>query len=274
MIASLFLALREGLEAALVVGIVLGALKHTGRDDLRASVWRGVIAAIGFSILGVLVLNLLGARFEGKTEQIFEGITMLSAAGLLTWMIFWMQRQGKQMQKALEAQIKQAANQTGKTAVFFLSFTAVAREGLELALFVTAIQMTGSAWLTLAGTVLGLGIAVALGWGLFTSTYRLNLQQFFRVTNVLLLLFAAGLVAHGVHEFNEAGIIPAIIDPIWDINAWLPEKSSVGMLMTALFGFNGNPSLSEFFFYTGYLIVMIFAGWNWIRPSLKNAAVN
>jgi high-affinity iron transporter len=109
----------------------------------------------------------------------------------------------------------------------------------------------------LSGALLGLATAVVLGWLLFTSTMKLSLRGFFRVTNVLLIIFAAGLVAYGVHEFNEAGLIPAIIDPLWDINPILSDKSEIGLLLKALFGYNGNPTLTEVLAYVTYLVGII-----------------
>jgi len=132
-------------------------------------------------------------------------------------------------------------------------FTAVGREGIELALFLIAAQVASEPVSTLLGTLAGLSLAIFLGYVLFTTTYRLNLQRFFQVTNILLLLFAAGLLAHGVHEFNEAGLIPAVIEHVYDINGILPEKSTVGLLLTAMFGYNGNPSLTEMLTYIIFL---------------------
>ena len=137
--------------------------------------------------------------------------------------------------------------------MFLLAFTTVAREGIELALFLIAVRVASEPVSSLLGALAGLSLAVLLGYMLFTTTYRLNVQRFFQVINFLLLLFAAGLLAHGVHEFNEAGLIPAVIEHVYDINAILPEKSTVGSLLTALFGYNGNPSLTEMLTYLIFL---------------------
>lgn len=251
MFPSYLLALREGLEAALIIGIVLGVLRKVNRIQLRSVVWMGVGGAVVVSLLGALVLNALGATFEGTAEEIFEGITMFIAAGVLTWMIFWMQRQARTIQSELEADVRRAALVGGQKALLILSFVSVVREGIELALFLTAASMTTSAQQTITGAVLGLGTAALLGWSLFASTIRLDLRRFFQVTGVLLILFAAGLVAHGIHEFNEVGWIPAIIEHVWDVNHIVDEKSTFGLVLKSLFGYNGNPSLTEIF---GYLL--------------------
>jgi high-affinity iron transporter len=122
--------------------------------------------------------------------------------------------------------------------------------------------MTSSAQETFLGVILGLATAVVLGWLLFKTTIKLDLRKFFFVTGMLLILFAAGLVAHGVHEFNELGWIPAIIDPLWDMNIILDENSNTGLLLKALFGYNGNPSLSEVLAYVGYFFAILF-GLRW-----------
>jgi high-affinity iron transporter len=277
MLPTYLLSLREGLEAALIIGIVLGALSKIRRNDLSPAVWLGTLSAVGVSILTAVLLTTFGMSLEDKAEQIFEGITMLIAAGILTWMIFWMRKQARFLKGELEAGVNKAAASTGRRAAFWLAFVAVVREGVELALFITAAffagdqtQLTTNIIQTLAGTILGLGTAALLGWTLFATTVRLDLRRFFQVTGILLILFAAGLVAHGVHEFNEVGWIPAIVEHVWDVNVILDENSLVGQLLRTLFGYNGNPSLTEMIAYFAYLVVVsIF----WRRDNTAPAKV-
>lgn len=263
MLPSYLLSLREGLEAALVIGIVLGALRKIRRTDLAPALWFGVLGAVGVSIVSAILLTMLGLSLEGSAEQIYEGATMLLAAGILTWMIFWMSGQARHLKGELEDGVNKAAASTGKKAIFWLAFVAVVREGVELALFITAAFFVGNnenvglnTIQTLAGVVLGLGTSVLLGWSLFATTVRLDLRRFFQVTGLLLILFAAGLVAHGVHEFNEINWIPSIIEHIWDFNTVINETSLMGELLKTLFGYNGNPSLTEMIGYFGYLITV------------------
>jgi high-affinity iron transporter len=258
MLASYLLSLREGIEAALIVGIVLGALRQIRREDLKPIVWLGVLSAAGISLVTAILLNLLGLSLEGAAEPIFEGLTMILAAILLTWMIFWMSRVGRTLKGRLEADVQRAAHIRSKRALFLVAFVAVLREGVELALFLTATLFASDAAQTIVGAFLGLGTAILLGWSLFATTVRLDLRRFFQVTGVLLILFAAGLVAHAVHELNEVGWIPAIIEHVWDMNHILNEKSLLGQFLTALFGYNGNPSLTEVFAYFLYFIVVFF----------------
>jgi|Deesub1362A_J573_1020465.scaffolds.fasta_scaffold07609_2 high-affinity iron transporter len=257
MIASFLIALREGLEAALIVGIALGVLVKLRRGDLRRWVWSGVAAAVLISLGVAWALNAMGASLEGPAEEVFEGIAMLLAAGVLTWMIFWMQRQGSRIQRELERDVRSAASQGQAWGLFGIAFFAVLREGIETALFLTAAAMASGSQQTLAGGLLGLAAAVAVGWLIFATTVRLNVRRFFQVTSVLLILFAAGLVAHGIHEFNEVGWVPPIIEHVWDINPILDENSTVGTLLKALFGYNGNPSLTEVIAYVLYYAVVL-----------------
>lgn len=258
MFPSYLLSLREGVEAAVLIGIVLGTLRKLNQQQLRPTVWAGTISAMFASLIAALVLFRLGANFEGRAEEIYEGVTMLFAAGVLTWMIFWMQRQARSLKPDIEQDVRRATHQSGAKALFLLAFLAVSREGVELVLFLTATSMTTSVQQTLIGAILGLGTAVLLGWLLFATTIKLNLTNFFKVTSVLLIFFASGLVAYGVHEFNEAGVIPSIIEHVWDINHILDENSTFGTLLTALFGYNGNPSLSEVLAYLAYFGLITF----------------
>jgi high-affinity iron transporter len=254
MFPSFLLALREGLEAALVIGVVLGVLKKINKTQFTLNVWLGAGTAALLSLMVALILNAIGASFEGTAEVIFEGVAMIIAAGVLTWMIFWMQRQARTMQTELEANVSRAALTQSSKALFFLAFVAVLREGIELALFLTAAAVTSSAQQTLIGGFLGLIVSAALGWLLFATTVQLNLKAFFQVTSVLLILFAAGLVAHGVHEFNEVGWIPGVIEHVWDMNHIINEVETLGLLLKALFGYNGNPSLTEIAAYILYFV--------------------
>jgi len=260
MIAALLIAFREGLEAALIVGIVLSYLKKMGYRR-RAAVWWGVASAVIVSIVAGVALQVLGVAFEGRGEQLFEGITMLLAASVLTWMIFWMQRQGRSIRTELGADVRQAVTGGRQWALFALAFVAVVREGIETALFLTAAAFSATPAQTLIGGGLGLAVAVVVGCLLFVVSVRLDVRAFFRVTSVLLILFAAGLVAHGVHELQEAGVLPMIVEHVWDINHILDERGPVGTLLKVLFGYNGNPSLLEVITYGVYFIVIGVASW-------------
>jgi high-affinity iron transporter len=256
MFPSFLLSLREGIEAALIIGIIIGALNKLHQEELKPVVWRGVAIAVVLSFVFGLGLNYLGMEFTGQLEEVFEGLAMLLAAAILTWMILWMMRHGSEIQRNLEAKTAHATLNRGGSALFILAFLAVFREGIELALFLMAARIASDPISVLVGATFGLAGAILLGWMLFATTRRLNLRQFFQTTNVLLLFFAAGLVAYGVHELNEAGWVPAVIENVWNINHIISDKSEVGLILKALFGYNGNPSLTEVLAYLSYFIVL------------------
>ena len=279
MLPTYLLSLREGLEAALIIGIVLGAVNKIRRTDLVPTVWLGALTAIGVSILTAIILTSFGMSLEDPGEAIFEGITMLIAAGILTWMIFWMGKQARFLKSELEAGVNKAAASAGKRAVFWLAFVAVVREGVELAIFITAAFFAGSRdglssdiIQTLVGTILGVGTAALLSWTLFATTVRLDLRRFFQVTGFLLILFAAGLVAHGVHEFNEVGWIPSIIEHVWNVDAVISESSLAGQLLQTLFGYNSSPALTEMITYGLYLAIVSILWRRENRPRVAAAA--
>jgi high-affinity iron transporter len=252
MLPSFLLALREGVEAALMIGIVLGVLRKLNRTELNRSVWAGAGMAGLASLLIAVMLRLIGSELEGRAEQVFEGVSMLLAAGVLTWMIFWMARQSRSHSRDLEQRVRRSLSSTSRWAIFGLSFLAVFREGMELALFLLAAGMTATAVQSILGTVLGLLSAAGLGWLFFTSTRRLPVSAFFRVTNIFLILFAAGLVAHGVHEFNEAGLIPPVIETVYNLSGILSDSSLPGQILATLFGYSSAPSLTQLLAYLIY----------------------
>lgn len=257
MLPGYLLALREGLEAALVIGIVFSVLVKMDQKKLGRAVWLGVIVGVVVSLLTALILNRIGMAFEGTGEQIFEAAAMLFAAGILTWMVFWMRKQSGVLKDRIESNVKKSIDSKGKGAIFLLAFLAVVREGIELALFLLAIRLEVNPFQTSVGVVLGLISAVLIGVFAFTSTRRLSLTRFFQATNVLLALFAAGLVGLGIHELNELGWVPAMIDPVWSLGAIVPDQSTLGQLMKAMVGYKSSPSLSMVIGYFGYFVVLM-----------------
>ena len=253
MFPGYLLALREGLEAALIIGMVLSALHKTGRRALASAIWWGVGSAALVGVGVAVLLTRWGLTLAGHAGAAFEGATMFAAAGILTWMLFWMKGHAADLQQTVAQRVAAAAGQGNARALYGLAFFAVLREGLELALFLSAAAFTSTAAQTAFGALLGLATAAGLGWALFTATLRLNLRRFFRVTTVLLFLFAAGLVANGVHEWNEIGWIPAGIEHLWNTATLLREASPLGSVLTALFGYRASPSLSAVLAYVGYI---------------------
>ncbi len=263
MVPSILITLREGLEAALIIGIILAYLARTGNREKWGVVWLGTGLSILLSVLVGAGIFLTAGGIEGRAEEIFEGTAMLAAAGVLTYMILWMRRQAINVRAHLQAQVQTALETGSLLALGLLAFVAVGREGVETALFMFAATKTATALTATVGGLLGLAAATVLGYLLYRGTARLNLRTFFNVTSVLLLLFAAGLLAHGIHEFHEAGVIPPVIEALWNTNAILDEASPLGSFLKALFGYNGTPSLVEVLAYAGYLLLV---GWLYFRP--------
>ena len=200
--------LREGFEASLVVGIVLAFLDRTGRRDGFVAVWTGVAAALALSLGVGIALFAAGKELEGRSEAIFEGVVMLVAAGLLTWMIFWMRSRARTLRSEIEGKTQAALEAGSAVGLALVVFVGVAREGVETALFLFSAVEGSSSMTSFVGALVGGAVAVALGYLFYRGTHRLNLRWFFTITSALLLLFAGFLLASGLHELAEAEVIP------------------------------------------------------------------
>jgi len=200
--------LREGFEASLVVGIVLAFLNRTGRRDGFWPVWIGAGIAAALSVGVGAVLFAVGAELSGVSEKAFEGATMLFAAGLLTWMIFWMRRQARTIRRELESQVESALARGSGLALALVVFVGVLREGVETAVFLFSTVEGSNRLVATTSAAVGLAAAVFLGYLFYRGAARLDLRRFFSVTSVLLLLFAGWLLAQGLKELSEAGALP------------------------------------------------------------------
>ncbi len=282
MVPSFIITFREVLEAALVVGIVLSYLVRTGQKRYNNIVYLGVASGIVASILGAILFTTIAGGFTGRAEKIFEGITMLVGAFLLTTMILWMMKQ-KQVAQELEHRVATQLTKRHKFGLCLLVFVAILREGIETVIFLNAanfVSANNSIFAALAGIV----AAILLGYAIFIGSMKISIKKFFNITSILLILFAAGLVAHGMHELQEAKIITTVIEHVWDINPTvnpdgsypiLHEKGYLGSILKSLFGYNGNPSLVELLSYLAY-IVFVFVLWKNIERAdskdLRSAA--
>ncbi|MFQ6675502.1 MAG: FTR1 family protein [Fidelibacterota bacterium] len=244
---------RETLEAALVVGIVYTFLVRSGRTELLRNLWNGVAAALVASVLSALILQVVAGGLTGRGEEIFEGTVMILAAVILSTMIVWMAR-NKNVSRHIESRARSAITGTlsAGVGIFALAFVSVLREGVETVLFLYGVTINQGG-LSLATSLSGGLTAALIGYLIFSQGKKLPLKTFFNVSSLLLILLAAGLIAHGIHEFEEAGLIP-YTGALWDINpAKLPngnypllhEKGLLGSIAAGLFGWNGNPSLPE-----------------------------
>lgn len=257
MLATFFLMLREGLEAALIVGIVSAYLVKIGRRDALPKVAAGVAAAIGLSIAIGLIVTLTIEELPEVVQATAEALAALVAVMVLTWMLFWMRRQGRALKGELERGVDTALSDGGTLALVTLAFVSVIREGVETVLFlVPVLSFNGSGIDTLLGGVLGLATAIAVGWAIFIAGRRVNLRRFFTVTGTILIFVAAGLVAFAIHELGEAGLF-ANAGRAFDLTGVLSDTSPLGSVLRGLFGYRSEPTPLELLGYLAYLVPVL-----------------
>ena len=306
--SGLLTGLREGVEAALIVAIICSYLARTGNARHFGKIWLGVGAAVAVSlVLGALVYVTVGG-LEEPYEQIFEGLTMLVAAGVVTWMLFWMRRQASSVKGDLQRAVERVLTEGTAWGLAVLAFTAVIREGFETALFLvgqataaagasgeegalavlaftaviregleTALFLVGQATAAtdgaageagapavLVGALVGLAIAVAIGYGFYRGSRFLDIRTFFRWTGVLLIFIAAGLLSHAVHEFVEIGWITIGTSLAFDIGAVLPHDTGIGLFLRAIFGYTSSPEWIVFVTWAVYVVVVLVL---YLRPT-------
>jgi high-affinity iron transporter len=264
MIISALITFRESLEAILIIGIILSYLKKTNHTRYNKIVYVSVALAVSVSIALAYVFFSIAGGFTGVLEEVFEGITMLIGAALLTTMILWMMNQ-RNVATSLEQKLDVEISEAHKLGIFLLVFVSILREGIELVIFLGAASFV-SEESNLLGAIIGMAIAMVIGYLIFVSSRKISLKKFFTITSVLLILFAAGLVAHGIHELQEANVFPIIIEELWNINPplnpdgtypLLHDSGLIGSVFKGLFGYNGNPSLLETLSYIIYLLIAI-----------------
>ncbi|MCK4287366.1 MAG: FTR1 family protein, partial [Candidatus Lokiarchaeota archaeon] len=254
-----FLAFREGIEAVLVIVIILLYLKKTDQRFYYRYVYFGAILAIFSSLIFAVAFTALFGGFSGQEEKIFEGITFIISGIFVATLVVWMSREGPKMKKHLEEKVEVSIESGRVFSIMILTYIIIIREGIELVLLLTGAISVGSLNQVdvILGSLTGLGISVGLGLLIYYGVKNINLAKFFKVTNVILILFVAGLITYGIHELIEAGVVNPIIQEVWNIKHILPEifpdgnpltpewLEIVGSLLKALFGYNANPSLLE-----------------------------
>lgn len=256
-LAAVLIAFREGVEAALIVGILVGYLKRIGRSDRAPLAWIGVGAALAISAVLALMMNRVGATLDTPYEQLFEGTTMLIAVAVLTWMIFWMRYQARFMKRELEARVQNAISTGASVSLVGLAFLVVFREGIETALFLAANAFAADGASTLFGALFGLAMAALVGVAIYALAVRLNLRLFFDVTSIFMVLFAAGLLAHAVGEYQEIGVLPVLTATAWNTGTLLSNESVLGSVLSSLVGYNDQPSILEVVGYVFYWVVIV-----------------
>ena len=258
MLGNFLIGLREGLEAALVVSILITYLVRTNRESFIRFVTYGVATAIGFSVLLGITLQMIEQSLSETIEPIFAGTISFLAVGFVTWMIFWMKKSARTISGDLRTKLDSAALSGGGLAVAAMAFAAVAREGTETAIFFwAAAHATGNELLSLAGLTLGLIVAVVLGIAFYRSTIKLNLTSFFKVTGVLLTIVAAGVLSYGIHEFQEIGWLPGEDNVILNLSAQLPEGSVLATIMAGLFNVTAKTTALQAVAWVTYVAVVL-----------------
>jgi high-affinity iron transporter len=257
MLSTFIIALREGLEAALIVGILVAYVVRTDRRFLLKPLWTGVAAALVLSLGLGAILSFTSAELSDRGEELFAGVTSFAAVGLVTWMVFWMKRTARTLRNELHGKVDQALT-GGPISLALVAFFAVAREGLETALFVyTNFKTVGAISTATLGLVLGLALAVGLGYLIYNRSVKINLSKFFTVTGVALIIVAAGVLSYGVHEFQELGWLPGADDFIWDVTPWIAKESILASLLSGTVGFDTTTSWVQILAWGAYLTAVL-----------------
>lgn len=256
MLANYLIGLREGLEASLVVSILVAYLVKTRRTDRLPDIWLGVGAAVVLSLGFGAVLTFTRSTMSFEAQEVFGGLMSILAVGLVTWMIFWMKRTARFLKAELEGKLADALSM-GRVALIGIAFVSVAREGIETSLFVWSTTQATSGTRPFLGVTLGLFTAVALGYLLYKSAVRINLATFFKYTGIGLVVVAAGVLAYGFHDLQEAGWIPGLNSTVFDISAQVPLSSWYGTLLKGAFNFNPAPTYVELTAWAVYLVVVL-----------------
>ncbi len=268
--ANYLIGLREGLEASLVVGILVAYLVKSGRRDLLANVWVGVAIAVVVSLGAgaALTFGPRGLSFEAK--EAIGGSLSIVAVAFVTWMIFWMARTSRTLKGELEGRMATAITRGGVSLVLLATF-AVGREGLETALFLwAAAKATGSSTQPLIGGSLGLVSAVVLGLLIYRGAVRLDLGKFFRWTGGILVFVAAGVLAYGIHDLQEAAILPGSNSLAFDVSSAVPPSSWYGTLLKGTINFSPRTTWLELTAWVAYIVPVFLLFIRAVRPKRPN----
>lgn len=258
MLTTFVIGLREGLEAALIVGIIAAFLIRRGDRHALRPMWWGVAAAVGLSLGAALVLHAANRALDFRARETMEGVLALVAVAGITYMIVWMRRHSAHLRDDLEARAGSAIATGSIAAVAGMAFVAVLREGLETAIFLLAILGdTTTPAVGFTGAILGIAVAVAIGYGIYRGGITIDLRRFFRVTGVALVVVAAGLLATAVHDLSEAGVITILQGSAFDLS-WLVAPGTIrSSLITAFLGFQPVPTFAEILVWMAFVTPMV-----------------
>ncbi len=268
-VSGLLIGLREGVEAALIVAIILAYLARTGNARYFGRIWLGVGAAIVLSVgIGVGLFATIGGLQE-PYEQLFEAMALLVATAVVTWMLFWMRRQAASVRGELHAAVDRALTSGGAWALTALAFSAVIREGVETALFLsgTATSADEGALSVAIGALVGLALAVVIGFGFYRGARIIDLRIFFKWTGIALIFIAGGLLSRAVHELVEIGVIGVGSSAAFDISGVLPHEEGIGQFLRAIFGYSSQPEWATFVTWLVYVVVVLVLYLRPVRPA-------
>jgi high-affinity iron transporter len=256
LLVAFLIMLREGIEAALIVGIIASYLKKTGRQDALPAVWFGVVFALLLCTALGIALEFAGAEFPQKIQETFEGCVALLATGILASMVLWMARAARSIKSQLHDSIDTAVGSGDPRglALAMTAFLAVGREGLESVFFLIATVQQDVGIGVPIGAALGILCAFAFGVAMYRGGIRLNLQVFFRWTGVFIIFVAAGLLAGAVRAFHEAGLWNGLQQTAFDISGILPGDGVIGTLLAGIFGYQDAPTIGEVIAYLAFLL--------------------
>lgn len=259
MLVPFLIMMREGIEAALIVGIIASYLKQTGRGQWMPAVWIGVFLAAALSLLVGGGLELMSAEFPQKQQELFEGIVGLVAVGILSSMVFWMRKVARSIKHSLHTSLDHAlaGSKHQVTALIAMVFFAVAREGLETVFFLLAVFQQSEGPAAPLGALLGLILAIGVGFAIYTGSMRLNLSLFFRWTGLFILVVAAGILANSVQALHEAGIWNHLQGVVFDLSSALPMDGPLGSVLAGMFGYQDAPTVSVLGAYVIYLALTL-----------------
>lgn len=259
MVANFLIGLREGLEAALIVGILAAYLVRSGQRDTLRWLWGGVIAAIVGSIVAGVAFSLTADGLSDRGQEIFAGAMSWIAVALITWMVFWMAKNARSLRGQLHTQVDAALGRN-RWALAIVGFVAVGREGLETAIFLwTSVRATGGTTVELAGALLGLAVSVLIGVLIYKGSMRINLSTLFTVTGIALIVVAAGLLAYGIHEFQEAGLLPGEDSVAFDISGVIDPQGWIGTLVKGTLSLTPAMSVLQVIGWLAYIIPTLLA---------------
>ncbi|NGN63244.1 FTR1 family protein [Streptomyces sp. A7024] len=259
------IGLREGLEASLVVCILIAYLVKTGRREALRPVWLGVAAAVALSVVFQAALQLTENELTFEAIELLGGSLSIVAVGLVTWMIFWMKRTARHLKAELQGKLD-AALDMGKGALVLVAFLAVGREGMETSLFVWTSVRTSTEGSTtpMLGALLGILTAVAMGWLFYRGALKINLARFFTWTGAMLVVVAAGVLAYGMHDLQEARFLPGLGNKAFDISSTFDSGSWYGTLLKGIFNFQPDPTWLQVVMWLAYIVPTLFL---FLRPG-------